>query len=329
MPSEGYRGRRAKPSRPNLRAAKTLSALLGAVLAGGLHRMPRRGFAILTYHRIAPLCDGQPAPTWNVTPQRFGQQLAGLLARGYRPVALSDAIACHLEGSSLPPHSFVVTFDDGYGNVLQHALPVLRKYRIPATLFLATAYIDQDEPFPFDDWALSDAGSRVPADCWRPLTWSECHELADSGWVELGCHTHWHNDYRGSPADLQHDVERSLQRLSDVLAIQHPAFSFPFGSFDQPLLDAARCTGVTCALTTQAQLVRPGDDPFGWGRFGVTEADSSATLAGKIDGWYSLLRGLYRQSRSPALPSARQTADPSSTEPVPTADLLDVSSASP
>ena len=80
-------------------------------------------------------------------------QLSGLLKRGYRPLPLRELLACHRELRKVPPKTFAVTFDDGYENVYRNAFPILCEYRIPATIFLSTGYLDSRQAFPFDDWA--------------------------------------------------------------------------------------------------------------------------------------------------------------------------------
>ncbi len=153
----------------------------------------------------SPPSPARPAPTWNVTPARFRAQIQGLLARGYRPWPLRKVLAYHDAGQSIPPQTFVVTFDDGYENVYQQAFPVLREHDVPATVFLATAYLDSHGPFPFDDWPCAGAPG-VPAETWRPLTTAQCEEMLASGLVELGSHTHVHADFRNRPEDFRRDL---------------------------------------------------------------------------------------------------------------------------
>jgi hypothetical protein len=62
---------------------------------------------------------------------------------------------------------------------------------------------------------------------------------------------------------------------------------------------------VACALTTQATLVRPGSDPFSWGRFGVGPGDTPGTLAARLDGWYGLARQVWLRLVKPVLTSVR------------------------
>ena len=57
--------------------------------------------------------------------------------------------------AAIPSNVFAVTFDDGYENNYLNALPILRELNVPATIFVATKYLDTDRPFPFDDWSAA------------------------------------------------------------------------------------------------------------------------------------------------------------------------------
>ena len=138
------------------------------------------------YHRVAEQTLGVENPTVNVTPERFREQLVGLLAQGICGLAADEAGASSAAaGQTIPGSAFAVTFDDGYENNFSHAWPVLRELNVPATIFLATGYLDSDRPFPFDGWSAS-GSSRVPSTAWRPLSRRQCDEMLSDGLVELG-----------------------------------------------------------------------------------------------------------------------------------------------
>lgn len=252
---------------------------------------------ILAYHRTVPEPNGTPPPTYNVSPERFRRQLEGLLARGYRPVKLSEAIRCHQHGKALSSRSFVVTFDDAYESVLLHALAVLESLGVPATLFIATAYLDSSKAMPFDDWEA--AGSPdVPPETWRAMTTSQCLSAQDSGLIELGCHTHAHDDYRGRPEDFEKDIRESLRVLEERFGVVNPPMAFPFGVADAAMLEATERMGFACGLTAVTERVDLNDTPHGWGRYLVEPFDTAATLAAKLSGWYDFSRGRGGASRS-------------------------------
>jgi peptidoglycan/xylan/chitin deacetylase (PgdA/CDA1 family) len=256
----------------------------------------QRALGILMYHRVANPVPGQPLPTWNVTPRSFEQQLSGLLARGWQAWPLKQVLACLERNLPIPRTTFVVTFDDGYVNNLIHAHPILTRLRIPATLFLATAYLDSDRPLPSDDWSVAGQPG-VPSESWRPLTSEECRRLIGNGLVELGAHTHSHTDFRGRPAAFAADLRQNLAVLRERFGIERPVFAFPYGTkmdgFVSPeLVSAAREVGVLCSLTAESRIVRHGDSPFDWGRFIAEEHDTARTLAARLGGWQDVVRRL-------------------------------------
>ena len=292
-----------KPVRAGLkqRAQSGCAAFLNACFGA----REKQVFGILMYHRTAPEPAGRPKPTWNVRPKRLDQQLAGLLARGWQAWPLRQVLSCAQRELPIPRKTFVVTFDDGYANNLIHAAPILTRLHVPATVFVATAYLDSKQPFPSDDWPPAGQPG-VPSETWRPLTTEECGRLSANGLFELGAHTHTHADFRGQREAFASDLRQNLTVLRERFGVEQPAFAFPYGTkidgfASNELAQAAREVGVTSALTTEAELVRAGDSPFGWGRFPVEDHDTAATLAGKLGGWHSALRRL----RNAALPSAR------------------------
>jgi peptidoglycan/xylan/chitin deacetylase (PgdA/CDA1 family) len=220
-------------------------------------------------------------------------QLAGLLERGYRPLHLTDILRTLKNGEPVRGGTFAVSFDDGYANNFHHAWPILKELRIPATIFVATAYLDSREPFPFDDWPAA-GGNQVPAETWLPLTTAQCQEMLSGGLVDLGAHTHTHEDFRGRPQEFQRNLQTSLEVLRCRFGISQATFAFPFGFAEVEMVEAARHSGVVCALTTQTEVVASSSDPFCMGRFSVSQSDTAGTLAAKIDGWYTHLRNGWR-----------------------------------
>jgi peptidoglycan/xylan/chitin deacetylase (PgdA/CDA1 family) len=287
VPVEDWRPSRTKrASDLGMRAV----ANVGGTLSRWLGRVAGQSFGILVYHRIVPRIDGASAPSYNVEPQSFREQLAGLLDRGFHFATLSEALSCHERGERTPPRTVVLTFDDCFESVYTHAWPILQEFKVPATLFLSTAYLDSDLPFPFDTWAI-EFQDRVPADHFRPIRTEQCRELAASGWVELGTHTHTHADFRNHVAEFTGEMQVAAEIVKLRFGEAEPLFAFPYGNphagYASPvLLAAARDSGARCALTTECSLVDVRRDPFGWGRINVFDWDTSYTLAGKLDGWY-------------------------------------------
>jgi peptidoglycan/xylan/chitin deacetylase (PgdA/CDA1 family) len=96
------------------------------------------GLAVLIYHRVGECTD--PLRPRMATADEFRAQMR-VLARFFRPVGLSDGLRRLREGR-LSTRSVAVTFDDGYADNVQLALPILREEQVPATFFIATSYLD-------------------------------------------------------------------------------------------------------------------------------------------------------------------------------------------
>jgi peptidoglycan/xylan/chitin deacetylase (PgdA/CDA1 family) len=104
---------------------------------------------ILVYHMVA---DGLADPYGTVvSPDRFADQM-NVIASGFRPVGLTELL-CALRDGQCPPGAVTVTFDDGYANNLETALPILERYAVPATVFVATDYTDGPREFWWDELA--------------------------------------------------------------------------------------------------------------------------------------------------------------------------------
>lgn len=268
--------------------ATTFSELLGS--------RETQAFGIVRFHRVTEIMDGIEPPPWNVTPERFGQQLEGLLERGFEAWRLREVLAHASEGRPLPPRIFVITFDGAYESVYLNAFPVLRRLELPATVFLATAYLDSDQPLPGDDWAAAGFG-QVPYTAWRSLTTAECREMQKSGLIELGAHTHTYGDFRGRPAALASDLRLCRRVLREQFGIERPTFAFPDGNKEAAcvgpeLSGVVRESGLLCALSTEPRLVRPGTSPFEWGRFTAEQHDSPGSLAAQLNGWHEAVRSI-------------------------------------
>lgn len=119
----------------------------------GLHDRSHPALTILAYHRVMPTdaLDSYPfdEELISATPAQFDWQMR-YLREHLHPISLRDVIAYLDEGTPLPPAAVAVTFDDGFADTYRYAFPVLKRYAIPATIFVCTGYIDSQTPFWFE-----------------------------------------------------------------------------------------------------------------------------------------------------------------------------------
>lgn len=90
------------------------------------------------YHRVCPARDSRSLEPLN--PRGFEKQME-YFCRSYEPLSLDQLAQYICQGKTFPEKAVVITFDDGYKDNYLYAYPVLKKYRIPATIFLTTGHI--------------------------------------------------------------------------------------------------------------------------------------------------------------------------------------------
>ena len=131
---------------------------------------------VLLYHRVSP-DPGRDPFHLSVPPRVFASQME-VLRRQFVAVSLSELRFQLKEGRFEQRRQVLVTFDDGYADNYDHALPELRKHRLPAALFLATGYMDRERHFWWDRLADCLFSARTHLDCPWPV--NRRLELRDS-----------------------------------------------------------------------------------------------------------------------------------------------------
>src|SRR5262249_49857467 len=142
------------------------------------------------------------------------------------PTQLLDALAF---GTRLPPRPIMLTFDDGYRDVLWNAAPLLHRLHLHATAFVITGRISgPDSSF---------------------LTWSELRRLERLGFA-VGSHSVDHPFLTAlAPPAVAFELDDSRSVLERGLGQQVPWLSYPHGAFDPAVVAAARRAGYLLAVT--------------------------------------------------------------------------------
>jgi sugar transferase (PEP-CTERM/EpsH1 system associated) len=152
---------KAGPSRERMKQW-TARAIHWSGLTRIRERVRPNELAILTYHRVLPLHEFLRYPFQGMaTPRDLFEAQMGYLARRYAVLEFPEAMKLLRQGQ-LPPKAVVVTFDDGYQDNYEHAWPILKKYGIPATIFLATGALDRTTRLWWDE--VAEAVQRLPRD---------------------------------------------------------------------------------------------------------------------------------------------------------------------
>lgn len=259
---------------PRIASAATIA---GAVLVTALAHSPAAsmpvtrdaslGVSILAYHRFGPAV----SDSMTVRTSTFSWQLQYLKEHRYSIIPLRTVVS-YLRGEAPPPppHSVVITVDDGHESVFTDMWPVVRAYDTPVTLFIYPS-------------AISNAS--------YAMTWSQLQTLRDTGVFDIQSHTYWHPNFaierrRLTPAAYREFVMMQLSTsksvLNNRLGIDAVVLSWPFGVYDETLLRTARECGYVAGVTLDRRFVSARDPVMALPRFLVTDAASGARFAAML-----------------------------------------------
>lgn len=183
---------------------------------------------ILMYHYIRDVNQKSDPVGYNlsVSPNDFELQMRSFIRTGYNFITPRD----FLEGRA-NNRSLMLTFDDGYADFYKNAFPVLKKYRIKATVFVVSNFTD-------------DAKGNY-------LTSSQIKELSDWG-IEIGSHSVNHPNLTNlSPSELANQMQQSKNFLENITSQEVISFAYPAGHYNDLVLDATRESGYKFAVTTE------------------------------------------------------------------------------
>lgn len=257
------------------------------------------GLRILMYHRVAEL---ERFDQLTVTPARFEQQMQ-LLAQRTQVLSLSESLNRLVVGSRNRP-TVAVTFDDGYLDNLHHALPILERYRVPATIFITTDFCDQNRSHP---------RYAAPADRLH-LNWQEVRQLAAHPLITIGSHTMTHPYLPTLTAEAAtREIVDSRQIIEHQLGAGIEFFCYPSGDFGPREAELVEHAGYRAAVSVAPGLNRKGTDRYTLRRTEITDKDDAfemwLKLHGAFDPAHHLLH-LRRQRRFAAQAARLQHTGP-------------------
>lgn len=261
---------------------------------------PPDGITILIYHRVGGGSDSEV----DLDPEMFQRHLEHL-AEHHRVLSLDAAVAELTAGARAgwaspatdpggpdaaaadPRRGVVITFDDGTADFTDVVAPMLDHMSLPATLYLATRFVEESIEFP---WGAP------------PTSWAALRDSLSGGNITVGSHTHahWLLD-RLDPATITADLDRSIDLIGQHLDVDARHFAYPKAVPGSPAAEiAVRQRFVTSSLAN-SRVNRPArTDLHRLWRTPIQRSDGYDTFVCKADGGLRLegeLRALTARAR--------------------------------
>ncbi|MDH4090694.1 MAG: polysaccharide deacetylase family protein [Cyclobacteriaceae bacterium] len=201
------------------------------------------------YHRVGD----SRYPSTNISQKDFEAHLAYLVKNNFQVLSLADALK-YIKSDEPARKTVVITVDDGYKSFYMNGLPLLRKYGLPATLFINTETVGGGDY----------------------MNWSELMTATQSG-IEIGNHTHTHKYFLNEPDDSRYtsfkqEIVLSQSLISEHLKVLPKVFSYPYGEFDVEMENIVRQTGFVGAAAQNSGVIYSGTNLYRCPRFPMSEA---------------------------------------------------------
>jgi peptidoglycan/xylan/chitin deacetylase (PgdA/CDA1 family) len=243
--------------------------------AADLLRPRADGLVVLIYHRV-----GQRTSTQIDLPLSLFTEQMAFLASHTTLTTLDEALRRVADPDAKDP-LVAVTFDDGTADFADVALPVLVKFGVPVTLYVATAFLDDGRPFP-------NGGV--------PLSWPALLDALTTGLVDVGSHTHTHALLdRLAPAAVGEELTTSTRRITDELGVAVRHFAYPKAVPPSHAAEPVVRAHFASAALAGTRVNRYGaTDPYRVARSPIQTSDGMRWFQAKVRGGMALEDALRR-----------------------------------
>ncbi len=217
---------------------------------------------ILMYHLVTP----QPLPAfrkYTVTPRAFAAQMHWLALAGYATITLDDLLVAR-SGGSLPPRPVIITFDDGFQDCVDYAVPILQAHGFRAIFYLVAGFMGK-----VSEWLRVERGVALAL-----VDWSTARQLEAAGF-QCGAHSMSHPHLADLDSAACHmELRESQQLLEERLGHKVRHLAYPYGSCNTTVRAIAAECGYQSACSTRIGLSDADDDLLALHRVPVNGQES-------------------------------------------------------
>jgi peptidoglycan/xylan/chitin deacetylase (PgdA/CDA1 family) len=227
------------------------------------------GITYLIYHRVF----GDLELELDLPRPLFRRQLEFLAQTG-QVISYGAALAALQTGQPLPHTQFVLTFDDGYEDFYTDVFPLLRRLGLPAILFVTTGFVETGTPYPLLRHKLPQV---------KPVTWPMLADMAESGLVTIGAHTHTHPVLPAeSEARIREELARPVELIRDRLGLTTAHFAYPKARWDHPVESLVKEYYRSAAICEETMARPEQADPYRIPRIPIRRSDGWFFFLAKI-----------------------------------------------
>jgi peptidoglycan/xylan/chitin deacetylase (PgdA/CDA1 family) len=231
---------------------------------------------ILMYHSVNP--NAHPKNRLVVSANSFKRQMHFLKSCHYNVIPLESVARLIKDRKKLPPKTVAITFDDGYKDVYVYAFPILRKYNLPATIFIIVNEIGRPQQ--------------------DRLNWDEIDKMQESGIIDFGSHCLGPEPLVNIKSEgiIREEIFDSKRALEARLGSPILAFSYPEGKFNDKIRQLVIGAGYRVAVTTKPGKSFPNDDIFALKRLRISStSDNLFVFWFETTGFYSFIREAWHK----------------------------------
>lgn len=226
-----------------------------------------RQFAVpvLMYHRVDNLTDQEKRSPLlrdlTVSPSDFEEQVKFLVDNGYSALLASEVEEAVLKGRELPEKAVCITLDDGYKDNFEQAFPILKRYKVPATIFLVTNNFGRS----------------------NRLSWEDVFQMRREAGFGYGSHSVHHYDLTTLDQEtLDFELMESKRLIELKIQDSVTSIAYPAGSYNEFVKERAKAAGYIAGWKKGGGHVTPAEDMLMLPRVRVSGRTSLADFKRKV-----------------------------------------------